>query len=108
MSSSRVEYDNTSTGVILGLPTAKVRIDTITADTVRDTTTYSPRGLPIEKKDPLGNKTILAYDDRDIALTSETNPLGWKVEYNYSYTLGKPTTTKNQNNITTKVIYDIW
>ncbi len=108
MSSNRIEYDNTATGVILGVPTAKVRTDVITGDTVRDTTSYSPRGLPIEKVDPLGNKTILTYDDRDITLTRETNPLGWKVEYDYNYALGKPTTTKNQNDVITKTTYDIF
>lgn len=108
MSSSCVEYDNTATGLTLGLPTAKIRIDTITGDIVRDTTQYSTRGLPIEKIDPLGNKTVLTYDDRNIALVRETNPLDWKVEYSYNYALGKPTTTRNQNDITTKVTYDTW
>lgn len=85
MSSSRIEYDNSATGVTLGLPTAKVRTDTITNDTIRDTTIYSPRGLPIEKRDPLGNTTTFIYDDRDIVLTRETNSLGWNIDYTYDY-----------------------
>lgn len=108
MSESRLEYDGTSTGIISGLPTAKVKIDTTTNESVRDTTVYSPRGLPIEKVDPLGNKTSLTYDDRDITLLTETNPLGWDISYTYDYTLGKPTTVRNQNNVTTKSTFDTW
>jgi YD repeat-containing protein len=108
MSSNRIEYDNTATGVIFGLPTAKIRTDVITGDIVRETTQYSPRGLPIEKIDPIGNTSTFVYDDRNITIAHELNPLGWKVEYTYDYTTGKPLTTKNQNNITTKVSYDIW
>jgi YD repeat-containing protein len=72
---SQIEYDGTSSGIILGLPTAKIQIDTVTGHVVRDMTQYSSHGLPIEKTDPLGNKTTLVYDDRDIALQTETNPL---------------------------------
>jgi hypothetical protein len=108
VSSQRVEYDNSATGVVLWLPTAQIRINTITRDVLRDTTRYSSRGLPIEKKDPLGNTTTFIYDERDIALLSETNPLGWAIGYGYSYPLGKPTTIRNQNNIITKFLHDVW
>lgn len=108
MSMSQIEYDGTSSGIILGLPTAKIQIDTVTGDVVRDMIQYSSRGLPIEKTDPLGNKTTLVYDDRDIALQTETNPLWWSIAYTYDYAAGKPTTIKNQNDIISKSTFDTW
>ena len=104
----KVEYDNTPTNVILWLPTSKIQYSLAWGDEIKETILYSSGWLPREKKDNLGNTTKYTYDDRDISLLEEINPLNWKTEYVYDYALGKLKEIKNQNNITTKTVYDIW
>jgi RHS repeat-associated protein len=104
----QIEYDGSSTGLVYGLVTARITRNTKKNDSYTDRAVYSPEWILLEKIDALGNSTHLTYDSRDIALLRETNPLGWSTEYAYDYAIGKPSTVKNQNNIITKSIYDIW
>jgi len=75
---------------------------------IRDTMSYSPSGMLIAKTDTLGNTTTSSYDDADIALVSIKNPLGWQTKYTYDYSVGKPKSATNQNNVTTITDMDAW
>lgn len=107
LQASFIEYDNVASWVLLWLPTTLKQQDVRTQEFItKEKTRYNLSGIPIEKIDAWGNIITQQYDDRDIILLSQKNPLGWENKYKYDYAIGKNTQVINQNNVVTNILYD--
>lgn len=67
---------------------------------------YNPVGLVASSTDTSGNTLIYEYDAFNLYPATTTNSLGHATSYNYNYTAGKPSLTKDPNQNIFQTEYD--